>query len=141
MRIKPDCYPCFMHQVLNTSRLLGIPEEGQRALLAEAARTIAGVPPETPPPVVGGLVHAMVRRAAGSPDPFLDAKRADNRAMLARYPEMREAVRLSADPLETALAFAAGGNAMDHGIAGAVDAAAGDFRCEPAVYAAFRERL
>ena len=61
-------------------------------------------------------MHRLIRRLAGDDDPYREVKERFNRAALALYPELKERVRRSPDPLEAAVRIAIAGNIIDFGI-------------------------
>lgn len=87
------------------------------AALAEkiaSARTPIEVSPE---------IQAIVRKIIGVADPFSEVKHQANREALALLPRLRDEVSRASDPLELALALAAGGNIADLGASATFDLA------------------
>lgn len=61
------------------------------------------------------MLHRLVQLMEGT-DPFKNAKAESNELALEYYPELRQVVLESADPLKQAISFAVAGNVVDLGI-------------------------
>jgi uncharacterized protein with ATP-grasp and redox domains len=68
------------------------------------------------PPAMARKVHRVVRRITGVADPYREIKDRYNRLALQMYPDLREKVIASADPIETAIRLAIAGNIIDFGV-------------------------
>jgi len=68
------------------------------------------------PPAMAQKIHRMIRKLTGVEDPYLQTKDRFNQLALKMYPELREQVRASTDPLETAVRLAIAGNIIDLGV-------------------------
>jgi len=68
-----------------------------------------------PAPVISSEIHALWRKHSGNEDPYLDEKKHSNDMALGMYDELKEKVRTSADPVDTALRLAIAGNIIDYG--------------------------
>ena len=65
------------------------------------------------PPEIAQQGYQLIYRITGNSDPFRQAKVEANRAALALYPRLKEAVANSEDPLLTACKLAIAGNSID----------------------------
>jgi len=70
---------------------------------------------DTTPPEIGMMVYKAIYQASNIEDPFKEAKKKCTGYLLASYDELRKKITESADPLYTALKFAALSNAIDFG--------------------------
>ena len=116
MKTHIDCIPCFIRQALDAVRRATsnelLHEHVMRRVLQEASliRLIE------PPPVMGARIHALVRELTDNEDPYRSLKDSSNKRALQLYPELKEKVTHSADPLDTALRLALAGNVIDLGV-------------------------
>lgn len=113
--IHTDCIPCFRKQADRLFEKCGIPEPRQVVLKAALNRFIEEEGEKNPAPLSGHFLNRLVKEETGIEDLYLEEKRYYNRLMMERLPEMREQVRKSADPLQTALRYALAGNIIDFG--------------------------
>lgn len=121
MRIYADCIPClFTVRFRDVVRLFGGEEERLEAMLAvlrmvyeEASRGRLSAPR------IATRVFRWLKRVSGVDDPYLDVKRAADRAMLEAYPRLRERLLSmpGLDALRMALGISALGNLLDVGVA------------------------
>lgn len=116
-----DCYPCFLRQALQATRFAGIAEADQKKVLGEVMVALQDMPEEASPPVMAREIHAIVREAAGSADPYRDAKIASNEHALEWYPTLRRRIDAASDPVDLAIRLAIAGNIIDLGAAAEYD--------------------
>jgi len=76
---------------------------------------------EQSPPAMAQQIHRYLRQLTGAADPYLDVKNRYNLFALGLYPELRERVKGSSDPFETAVRLAIAGNIIDFGVNSHVD--------------------
>jgi len=117
MKTYLDCYPCFLRQALSAARRAGASTEQQRGIVLETMDRLKGMPEAATPPEMADGIHRLVRARTKNPDPYRRAKEDATEQALALLPRLRELVRASADPLDTALRIAIAGNIIDDGAA------------------------
>jgi len=111
-----DCLPCFLRQALEASRMATDDERKQREVLDKVMQELQGLELEgMKPPDIADRVHYMVRKITGDSDPYKDLKDEFNDRALFMYPDMKEKVEDSDDPLLTATKLAIAGNIIDFG--------------------------
>jgi hypothetical protein len=110
-----------MRQVLEAARMATSDEPMQRKVLDRVAQLLPTVPLDATPVDMGQVIHRLVREITGSPDPYQAVKKKSNDLSLALYPELKERVSRSSDPLLTAIRIAAAGNVVDFGPNLAID--------------------
>lgn len=113
MRTYPDCLPCIMRQALEAAHHATDDEKIHEEVLRIAAKLIADAGLTKATPLYTGEIHRAVRRLTGNADPYRAAKDHFNQTILKLYPEFKEIIRQSPDPLEAALKLASGGNGID----------------------------
>ncbi|RMG57673.1 MAG: DUF89 family protein [Deltaproteobacteria bacterium] len=122
IRVEPECYPCFLNQVLLACREGGAPREVTEELLRETGRVVSELSGSEVPARVATGLHRLIKERTGNEDPFRQVK---ERA-LSGFRSLRETVRRrvfqSGDPLREALFLAGAGNMFDHGIVSREDA-------------------
>ncbi len=124
MKTRLDCVPCFLDQALRAARTAGASPELQREVLRAATQHIAAVDWDATPIDLGLPVHRIAREMTGVADPYAEAKRESNEAVLKLYPALRDEVKAADDPLRLAVALSIAGNSIDHGAKERFDLAA-----------------
>ncbi len=120
MKVHLDCFPCFFKQAVIAVRLGTKDEALQAAVLKGVTDEIKATDMSKPPAYSTTFMHRKIRQLLGK-DPFGDIKSEYNQAALRLYPELRERVFQSNDPLWTASRLAIAGNIIDFGIFSSVD--------------------
>ncbi|MBN1514714.1 MAG: DUF89 family protein [Phycisphaerae bacterium] len=120
MRTYLDCVPCFVRQALDSARRCTDLPEIHEQLLREALTMAANLSFDSPPPLMGRLIHRRLRELTGQADPYRDAKKTANAFALQLYPNLEQLVHRSSDPLAMAVRMAIAGNVMDLGVKSAL---------------------
>ncbi|WP_455391798.1 damage-control phosphatase ARMT1 family protein [[Eubacterium] cellulosolvens] len=115
MKVKLDCIPCFQRQALEAARFvtndIGVQEKILRRVITELEKMDwTGTPPE-----MAHTVHQIVKEECNVSDPYKDIKKQFNDIALSLYPELKEIINKSAEPLLTAVRLAIAGNVIDFG--------------------------
>lgn len=113
MKTYLDCVPCFLRQALEAARAATNDEDVHRKVLNSVAIMIPQLPLNATPPEIAQQTYRLVYRIIGNSDPYEEAKRIANRAALALYPRLKEAVTASDDPLLVACKLAIAANSID----------------------------
>lgn len=108
-----ECLHCALNQVINTTRLVGMPEQGRRALMQQAVELLARTGIDRNNCELIDDVYRLVTRALGDEDPYAALKAEFNAGMLRLLPEARAHVRESGDPLAAAVRASIAGNLID----------------------------
>lgn len=116
MKSTLDCLECIVKQSLRAARIATNDTEVQRRILDDATARIFGMDLDDSPAWLSMAAYDLAARHSGKHDPYHTLKREQNEAALALEESMRERIRQSADPLETALHISAAGNVIDLGI-------------------------
>jgi uncharacterized protein with ATP-grasp and redox domains len=115
MKLYLDCYPCFFDQILKTSRMLTIDEKKTKDILAEFGKLLPGISAEATPPEIGREAYRIISEKTGIKDPYKEIKRRCTQQALILYPQLKELIVSSEDPLLTAIRVAIAGNIIDFG--------------------------
>jgi uncharacterized protein with ATP-grasp and redox domains len=115
MLIKPDCISCILKMAITALRQLTTTEEVIRDLTVRILTipALQGRQWDLSSPEVIEQVMGLIIETFGTPDPFQALKQEQNRIVLELYPSLRQIVRESADPIQTAVKLAIVGNALD----------------------------
>lgn len=113
MKISLDCISCFLRQALDAARMATDDETIQRKVLHSVASIIPTLPLDATPPEIAQQVYRIVANITANRDPCYEAKRQANQLVLSLYPQLKEAVANSDDPLLTACKLAIAGNSID----------------------------
>jgi uncharacterized protein with ATP-grasp and redox domains len=108
-----DCYPCFLRQALDATRLAGASDRAQEAVLGRVLGLLEPTGPSRTPPEIGDRIHRLVRQEVGHKDPYREVKDDNTRRALALYPRLKSLLAKASDPLETAVRLSIAGNIMD----------------------------
>ncbi|MBW2558284.1 MAG: DUF89 family protein [Deltaproteobacteria bacterium] len=115
MKIFLDCFPCFLRQALEASRISGADEETQRDVLNCVMAKLLEISREEMPPQIGSMIHSTIRKATGKDDPYRDIKRLHNEQVLDMEENLTGLIDGSSSSLSDALKLAAVGNLIDMG--------------------------
>jgi uncharacterized protein with ATP-grasp and redox domains len=116
MKLNLDCIPCFQRQALQAVRFISDDEKLQERVLREVTKKLLESNWDLTPPELAHEVHSIVRRIANKKDPYKNVKRESNDSVLKLYPELKEKVKESRDPLRTAVRLAIAGNIIDFAV-------------------------
>jgi uncharacterized protein with ATP-grasp and redox domains len=103
MKTYLDCYPCFLRQALSAARRADASDDQQRQILLNTMEELASFPADATPPQMAFRIHQKVRQQTHISDPYRQAKDEATQQALALYPRLKERVKQSSEPLETAL--------------------------------------
>jgi uncharacterized protein with ATP-grasp and redox domains len=121
MKTYLDCVPCFIRQALDAARMTVDNEQIHGKVLHKVLELGSKMDFNQSPPAMAQIVHRFIRDITGVADPYLEVKNRFNKLALQMYPELRERVENSADPLETAVRLAIAGNIIDFGVNSTVE--------------------
>jgi uncharacterized protein with ATP-grasp and redox domains len=116
VKLNLDCIPCFQKQALQAVRFISNDEKLQERVLRAVAKKLLESNWDSTPPELAHKVHSIVRQITNEKDPYKGAKRESNDSVLKMYPELKEKVNQSRDPLRTAVRLAIAGNIIDFGV-------------------------
>jgi uncharacterized protein with ATP-grasp and redox domains len=121
MKTTYDCMPCFIRQALDAARLTtsdeNIHEKVLRGVLAAASKMNL----DQSPPVMGQYIHKLIRELSGIDDPYKKIKDRFNSFALELYPELKQRIQSSSNPMDTAIRMAIAGNIIDFGVNAEID--------------------
>jgi uncharacterized protein with ATP-grasp and redox domains len=110
-----DCYPCFFHQILNTSRMMNVNEQKTREILVSFGQYLSRIHAEAIPPEIGREAYRIISEKTGVQDLFAKIKKENTQEALSLYPQLKERVVSSEDRLKMAVRMAIAGNVIDFG--------------------------
>jgi len=115
MKAYLDCYPCFFIQTLRTMRLITSDEKEIWRALKEVSSFLPQLSFDSTPPEIGREVYRIISEITGVRDPFQKVKKTCTQQALDLYPEVKEKVKKSENPLMAAIRAAIAGNIIDFG--------------------------
>lgn len=124
MKVYLDCFPCFLRQTLAAGRFVTDDEAIHAQVVHQVLELLRSTDARQTPPAIGQQIHRLIREVTGNSDPYRKKKQSSNRLALRLYPQLKDKIRGSATPLETAVRLAIAGNVMDFGICHSLDAVA-----------------
>ncbi|MFB0525481.1 MAG: DUF89 domain-containing protein [Phycisphaerae bacterium] len=116
MRTYLDCIPCFIRQTLDSVRMTTDDVQIHEKVLRETLNLAYQMDMSQSPPAMAQKIHRFIREITGIKDPYLALKDHYNKLAMQRYPELRERIETSSEPLETAVRLAIAGNIIDFGV-------------------------
>ena len=116
MKVNLDCIPCFQRQALQAVRFISDDEKLHEMVLREVAKKLLDSNWDLTPPELAHQVHSIVRRITKEKDPYKKVKSESNNLVLKMYPELKETVNKSRDPLKAAAKLAIAGNIIDFAV-------------------------
>ena len=116
MKLNLDCIPCFQRQALQAVRFISDDEKLHEMVLREVAKKLLESNWDLTPPELAHQIHSIVKRITNENDPYKKVKRESNDLVLKMYPELKQKVNKSRDPLRTAVRLAIAGNIIDFGV-------------------------
>ncbi len=116
MKTYLDCFPCFVDQALRCGRWVTKDETILKQLINEVGMMLKDIPLTNTPPETGEVIFKRVREISGVDDPLAEKKKRSTQEVLKIYPQFKQMVTSSDDPLMTAIRLAIAGNVIDFGI-------------------------
>lgn len=113
MQINEKCLPCLVNQAVRVAEIAGV--EDRHALYHEIFAELARTDFTKSNPELLGHFYAIIRRHAGTEDPYREIKLFYDRMFLELLPEFERRIRAAADPFSEAVKYAAVGNVIDFG--------------------------
>lgn len=123
MQTHLDCVPCFVRQALDAARAVCADEEIVARSLRRVLEAASKFDLSLTPPEMGQIIHRIIREETRDSDPYREVKARSIETALKLAPLVREKIRASSRPFETAVRFAIAGNIMDFALKSAWDPA------------------
>jgi len=120
MKTDFECIPCFIRQALDAVRFATQDPDIQELVLQKVLIEAGQMDLRQPPPMMGQIIHRLVRELSGSNDPYKCVKTESNQYALTLYSSLRKQVEESVNAMETAVRLAIAGNIIDFGISSAI---------------------
>jgi uncharacterized protein with ATP-grasp and redox domains len=115
LKISLDCFPCFLRQALEASRISGADDHEQQDVLNAIMNALLKVSPDITPPQIGWLIHSTIREVTGNCDPYNEIKTFHNSQVMEIEEDLVRLVNESDEPFVDALRLAGTGNLIDMG--------------------------
>jgi damage-control phosphatase, subfamily I len=116
MKTYLDCIPCFMLQALRAGKFATKDESKIKEILDRVGCAIQGFSLDQIPPEMADVIYREIKNITGVEDPYKEIKRANIDEANSLYPELKNWVKDSEDPLLTAIRIAIAGNVIDLGV-------------------------
>lgn len=110
-----DCLTCLVRQSVDAVEKTTCDAAGKAEVLKEILSLLSTLDVLQPPPMLARHVHRRLRAWLRDDDPYRQIKEYSNSFALAMYPLLKEQIRNSRDPWETAIRLAIAGNVIDYG--------------------------
>jgi uncharacterized protein with ATP-grasp and redox domains len=115
VKTRLDCIFCIQRQALDTVRLVTDDVKEQEIILRSVMVSILEMNWNTCPPDIADVMYNIIRKESKEDDPYKAVKKECNDIALGMYPELKQIVDRSANPLLTAVRLAIAGNVIDYG--------------------------
>ena len=116
MKTTYDCIPCFIRQTLDAVRLATSDEEIHEQVLRGVLDAASKMNLDQSPPEMGQYIHKLIRDLSGHQDPYKKIKDRFNNFALTLYPDLKQRIQRSSNPIDTAVRMAIAGNIIDFGV-------------------------
>jgi uncharacterized protein with ATP-grasp and redox domains len=116
-----DCIPCFVRQTLDSIRMMTDDKQLHEAILREVLRMASVMDLSQSPPAMAQKIHQFIRKITCISDPYINVKNRFNKLALQMYPDLKQLIDTSTEPLETAIRLAIAGNIIDFGVNSVVE--------------------
>jgi len=116
MKVYLDCFPCFLRQTLDAIRFVTADQKVHEEVVRQVLELMCRTDAHRTPPAIGQEIHRVIRRVTGNPDPYRQRKDDSNALAMKLYPQLKDRIRDSCNPLETAVRLAIAGNIIDFGL-------------------------
>jgi len=113
MRTHLDCFPCFLRQALEATRMVTQNEGIQRKALNSVIIILSNISTQMTPSEIACLIHRMVKSITGNLDPYKEVKIGQNEFAMQYEGILSNSITEMSNPLKTAMMFSAAGNAID----------------------------
>jgi len=121
MKTTYDCIPCFIRQALDAARLTTSDENIHEQVLRGVLSAASKMNLDQSPPVMGQYIHKLIRELSGIDDPYKKIKDKFNSFALELYPDLKQRIQSSPNPMDTAIRMAIAGNIIDFGVNAEID--------------------
>ena len=121
MKTTYDCIPCFIRQALDAVRLATSDEKIHEQVLRGVLAAASKMNLDQSPPVMGQYIHRLIRELSGHDDPYKKIKDRFNSFALKLYPDLKQRIESSSNPMDTAVRMAIAGNIIDFGVNSELD--------------------
>jgi len=121
LKIALECIPCFVRQAFEAAALVTSDHKLREWILRETLSTLHEKSFDTTPPSIGRDIHSIVKTLTGDNDPYIKVKRESNTIALNLTASLKDHIKNSPDPFETALRLAIAGNIIDYGQGDTID--------------------
>jgi len=117
MKAQPECHLCFQRQARVAIELAGMNPQAGEKLLSEINQQLMTTSLAINPAITASHLHAMIRECSGSVDPYREKKQEATAHALVLYPQLKQLIDNSPDPIDAAIRLAIAGNIIDLGVA------------------------
>jgi uncharacterized protein with ATP-grasp and redox domains len=113
MRTKLDCFPCFVRQALDATRMATQDERIHRKVMSSIFSILSNISIQVSPPEIARLVHLRVKSITDNVDPYKEVKKRQDEIALQYKNTLSSQISEMSDSLRGALLLSATGNAID----------------------------
>jgi len=115
LKIGLECIPCFVRQAYEAMSLVTDDQKIMERILRQVLFRLANVSFDNTPPFIGRNIHRIIKLLSGNNDPYLEIKKDSNTLAMKMMLSLKELIKSSTDPFETAVRLAIAGNIIDYG--------------------------
>lgn len=115
MKVKHECIPCVTRQVITLAEKVTEDQNKQEDIIQYGLRLIADKALDSCPPYLTGEIYNYAKGISGIKDPFQKEKETFNKiaAELVDHYGLKNKIKMSKSPLETAIRLSIAGNIID----------------------------
>lgn len=141
MKVYLDCFPCFIRQALDASRMVTDDPYVHESVVRKVLEKLEQLDMSETPPAIAQHIHRLIKEITEQSDPYHKKKKEFNEVAMEMYPRAKKIVKDSAAPLDTAMRLAIGGNIIDFGVSGELERKAVEDAIEDSLTTEFDDSL
>ncbi len=115
MKFYLECMPCYIRQAVDAAKIITNDRKLQEKILRESLIAASKFDSKNKGILINAKIFRVIKELAPSGDPYRKVKKKFNNICLDMEKEIKEMIRNSKNPFETALRVAIAGNIIDFG--------------------------
>lgn len=115
MKIAYECLPCLIRESVESARMVTDDIAIQQSIIKNTLKEVSKVNFSETAPYFGRMIHRYIKEVSGNPDPYKDLKAKYNQVATALCKDfnLRDLIKNSNSPIDTACRLAIAGNVID----------------------------
>lgn len=115
MKVKPECFVCFVSQAIRATEIVSKKDEDAIRALKNVASVLSKLNYDVAPPLISEYVYGSITKTLDHDDPYSDIKKKYNKIALGYINDLRDYINNAEDKLQAAINISVAGNIIDFG--------------------------